>query len=128
MPVGRDHNLTTVFDHLHDRMQEFFLSRTLVVQKLNIIDQQDIDVAKPLPERRDCSRCERGCEIIGECFAGEVHHVFCRMLPPRFCVNGFQQMSLAGTRASVNKQGIVAFTGGCRDLSGSKCSKVVAFP
>ena len=50
MPVGRHDNLTAVFDHLYDRVQEFFLGRTLVVQKLDVVDQQYIDVAKPLPK------------------------------------------------------------------------------
>ena len=111
MPIGRYDNLTAVFDHLHDSVQEFFLSRPLVVQKLDIVDQQHIDVAKPLSKRRNHPGRQSGREIISERFAREIHHSFCRMLTTCFRINAFQQVRLAGARAAMNEQWIVALAG-----------------
>ena len=55
MSIRRDHNLATVINQLSNRVKEFFLSGFLVVQKLNVVNQQNINIPKSLTKRGDSS-------------------------------------------------------------------------
>ena len=46
MPVARQHDLPSVTLQLFECVQELFLNRAFRFEEIDIIDQQDIDVAK----------------------------------------------------------------------------------
>jgi hypothetical protein len=48
--IACQHQLTAMINHLLDRMQKFFLSGIFVTKEFDVIDQQNIDVAKTLPK------------------------------------------------------------------------------
>ena len=95
MAVSGNNQLPAVFDHLHDRVQEFFLCRSFVIQKLDVVHQQHIHVPKTLSKRRDRLRVQCLNEIVGEGFTGQVHHIQIGLTAANLTVDGLQQVRLA---------------------------------
>ena len=114
MTVRRNDNLPAVLNHLHNRVQELFLSRSFVVQEFDVIDQQDVHVSKLLPERWHRSATERCCEVVRKRFTGQIHYVLRRKTPANLGIDRFQKMRFSGSRRPVNEQRVVSLarTGG----------------
>ena len=70
-PVGRDHDLPAGIDQGIERMAELLLNR-LALQKLNVVDHENIDRPQPLLEGNCRLRLEGGDEAIHEPFGGEI--------------------------------------------------------
>src|SRR4029077_10506296 len=77
-PVGCDHDLPAGIDQGIERMTELLLNR-LTLEKLDVVDHQEIDRAQPFLES-DCRlRLEGGDETIHESLGGEIDDpVLCR--------------------------------------------------
>lgn len=125
--IGGDDNLSAVVADLNDCVEKFFLSGAFVIEEFDVVDEEDIDVAEALSEGWDCACGESGGEAVGECFAGEVHHVAVGEIAASFGVDGFEEVSFTGAGASEEEQWVIAVSGAGGDLFGGKCGEVVAF-
>ncbi len=111
------HNdLAPVTLQLSNRVQEFFLSATFGVEEINVIDEQDINVAKSLSKSRHRPLTLSLREVVHECFRREIQNLRVRKLSSDVAVDAFQQMRFPGPGCSVHKERVGLLPGTRSDL------------
>ena len=109
-PVAGHHDLLLVFVERIEGVEEFLLGAFLARQEMDVVDQQQVDVAVFPPEGRQFVLLQRLDELVGERLArGVAHRAFAALqhrLPHRL-----DQMRLAQPGAAVDEQRIVGAPG-----------------
>src|ERR1700730_12031061 len=127
-PVGCDHDLPAGIDQGIERMTELLLNR-LTLEKLDVVDHQEIDRAQPFLES-DCRlRLEGGDETIHESLGGEIDDpVLCRGGGMR---DRLEKVGLAQSDRSVEIKWIEQqWVSRCRESESLRCgiSELVGCP
>ena len=73
--IGRDDELAPGFVQRVEGVEELFLSRLLAGQKLNVVDQQHVDLTIAIAKLRRAIVLHRDDELVGELLARDVHDV-----------------------------------------------------
>ncbi len=73
--VGRDNELAARFVQCVERVEELFLRRFFAGEKLDVVDQQNVDLAIAIAKLRRPVVLQRDDELVGELLAGEVDDV-----------------------------------------------------
>ena len=68
-PVAGDHDLLVGVVQRVERVEELFLGLLFVLQELDVVDQQDVDVAVALAEQLAAAVADRVDEVVGELLA-----------------------------------------------------------
>ena len=89
------HHLATVIDQFGKRVEELFLEDTLRFKELDVIDKQRINRAETLAKARQRLVAQGLCEVVGEGFRREQHHVGGRLRPFELSADAFEQVRLA---------------------------------
>ena len=106
-PVGTDHDLLVRVVQRIERVEELLLGPFAVLQELDVVDQQDVDVAVPALERAGLVVAQRVDEVVGELLGRHVPHVP-RVAELRGVVTDrVQQVGLAEPGAAVDEQRVV---------------------
>lgn len=108
-------------------MEEFFLGSFLAGQKLDIVDEQDIDIAVAVSKGRVALVLDRVDEFVGEGFAGHVHYLLFRGVGHDVIADGLHQVGFAETDAAVDKQRVVLFRRGFCDGDAGRVGEAVVF-
>ncbi len=88
-------------------MEKFFLGRFLAGNKLDIVDQQDIDLAIALAEGRGIMRADRIDQVVGELFGRDVQYL--QTLLVSGVADGMQQVCFSKTHPAIQEQRVVGF-------------------
>src|SRR5580704_8553151 len=90
-----------------ERVKEFFLGTLLASEKLDVVDQEEIDLAIALSEFDQITVLDRVDELIDEQFTGNINHLYVFLLGPNVLANGLHQVGLAKTDTAINEQWVV---------------------
>ncbi len=93
------------------RMEKFFLRPLLAGQKLNVIDQQDIDATELVAECGHLVVAQRVDHVIGELLAGDVADGGLGLAPLHLMPDGLHEMGFAHAHAAIQEQRVVGFGG-----------------
>ena len=102
-------------------MKERLLGLVFTLQELNVIDQQDVDLAVFSLEGGGSVVLNRVDEVVGEFFGRYIANFDSRVKAKRVVADRVQKVSLAQTRVSVDKQRVVSLG---RGLGHGKCRGV----
>ena len=102
-PVTGDHDLLHRLVQRVESMEEFFLGAFLLCQKLNVIDQQDVDVAEFVAEAGHLVITQRVDHFIGELLAGDVADGRLRLYALDLVANGLHQVGLPHADAAIQE-------------------------
>src|SRR5690348_8383971 len=94
-----------------ERMKEFFLRTLFTSKKLNIIDQEKIDLPIAFSEFNEITVLDGVNELVDKQLAGNVDDFYVFLLRPDVLADGLHQMCFAKADTSVNEKRIVR-TGG----------------
>ena len=92
-------------------MEEFFLGLILTLQKLNVVDQQEIDIAIAALELGVLTVLDGLDKLVGEGLGGDVNHLEGVQIPVGSIAYGLDQVGLAEAHPAVDQTGIVGGTG-----------------
>ena len=113
LAVGREDDLLAEPVQGVERIEELFLQAGLVAERVDVVDEQIVDVAEGLAELVHGLGAQGIEERIEEVFAGRVADARLRVVDADLVRHGEQQMRLAHAGAAVDVQGI--------DLAGVLC-------
>ena len=120
MTIRSDHDLLPVAGKLLKRVQKLFLHAGLAVQKSDVVDDKNVDIAEPGAEARQrlVSQCVR--KLIAETLSRHKDNLHFRIQLPNFAVNCFGQMCLPDSDAAMNIERAESFARMAGDLP-SRC-------
>jgi hypothetical protein len=95
-------------------VKEFFLRTLFAPEKLDVVDQQKVDLAITLPEFDQITVLDRVDELIDEQFTGDINHLHVFLLGPNVLADGLHQVGLAKTDTAINEQRVVRACGRLR--------------
>src|SRR6266404_2172045 len=106
-------------------MEELLLGSFLARNELNIVDQEEIDVAVLGAKLCSAVVADRIDELVGEAFRREVEEAKRRIEACHLVTDGVQEMRLAETDTAVDEERIVGLRWELGDRMASRLSKLV---
>ena len=109
-------------------MEKLFLGTFFSYNKLDIIDEQDINITVSISEfcdRRVISISDGLDQFVGKCLWSDIENLQFRMFRLYKMRNSMHQVSFTQSGAAINKERIVDFTWWFRNGKGSGMSKAV---
>ena len=106
--VGSDHQPPSGRDDLVHRVEEFFLRRILAGDELDIVDQQQVGVPKPLLEADRVVILQRADELDHELFGRHRDHPRAAIVRKECVTDGVQKVGLAAPGAAVDEKRVEA--------------------
>src|SRR4026209_2079231 len=97
-----------------ERVKEFFLGTLFASEKLDVVYQEEIDLAIGVSEFDEITVLDRVAELIDEQFTGDINHLFVFLLGPTVLADGLHQVGLAETDTAINEQRVVRARGRLR--------------
>ena len=97
-----------------ERVKEFFLRTLLASEKLDVVYQEEIDLAITLSEFDQITVLDRVDELVDEQFTGDINHLYVFLLGPNVLADGLHQVGLAKTDTAINEQRVVGARGRLR--------------
>ena len=91
-----------------ESVEELFLHALFIGQELNIVDQQDVNIAELVPERDHPVITQRINQFIREFFTGNVADGSLGLAALDFMANGLHQVGLPHSHTTIEKQRIVS--------------------
>src|SRR5437764_11198340 len=91
-----------------ESVEELFLHPLFISQELNIVNQQNVNIAELGPERDPPGITQRINQFIGEFFTGNVADGSLRLAALDFVANGLHQVGLPHSHTAIEKQRIVS--------------------
>ena len=125
-PVGGDDDLLRASVQLVERVEELLLRALLVLQELDVVDQQDVDVAVARAELLLPVVTDRVDEFVRELLGVHVADPQLRMHLRGVVGDRVQQVGLAETGVAVDEQRVVGTARRFGDGDGSRMRKAVA--
>ena len=96
-------------------VKELFLRRLFAGQKLNVVDQQHVDLTVAIAKLRRAVVLQRDNELVGELFAGQVDDVGGEVILHNAVADRVHEVRLAQTDAAVQEQRIIGVGRGAGD-------------
>ena len=109
-------------------MEELFLSAFLLRQKLNVIDQQDVDVAEFVAEAGHLVITQRVDHFIGEFLAGDIANCSLRHCALDLMPNSLHEMGLAHSHSAVQEERVVSLRWTLRHCLARRMRELVTAP
>src|SRR6266536_725904 len=97
-----------------ERVKEFFLGTLFASEKLDVVYQEEIDLAIALSEFDQIAVLDRVDELVDEQFTGDINHLYVFLLGPNLLADGLHQVGLAKTDTAINEQRVVRACGRLR--------------
>src|SRR5882762_8508684 len=92
-------------------VKEFFLGTLFSPKKLDVVDQEKIDLAIALSEFDQITVLDRVDELVDEQFTGDINNLYVFLLGPNVLPDGLHQVGLAKTNTAINEQRVVCARG-----------------
>ena len=96
-------------------VEELFLSLHPALQELDVVDQQDVDVAVAALKSLGFVVADRVDEVVGELLGADIEHPSAGVQAARVVANRVQQVGLAQSGAAVDEQRVVRLGRGLGD-------------
>ena len=116
--VARDHDLLVVVVQRIEGVEERFLRRVLALQELDVVDEQDVDLAVARLKDAGPVVRDRVDEVVRELLARDVPHANARVEALGVVPDRVQEVGLAEPGLPVDEQGVVRLREGLRDGDG----------
>ncbi len=113
--VGGDDQLAARFVQRVERMEELFLRRLFAGEKLNVVDQQHVDLAIAIAKLRRAIVLQRDDELVGELLARDVDDVGSEVVLNDAMADRVHEVGLSQADAAVEKERIVGVRRGAGD-------------
>src|SRR5271166_5526581 len=107
-------------------VEEFFLGALFAGEELDVVDEQDVDVAELVAERRHLVVAQRVDHVVGELLAGGVADGGLRQAALDLVSDGLHEVSLAHADAAVEEQRVVGLGGPLGDGLAGGVGELVA--
>ena len=107
MTVARQDDVLVRIVQRVERMEEFFLRMLFLREELDVVDEQDVDVAVFLPEGFGIAVSNGVDEFVREFFARNVEDAHLGEFLQNLVPDGVHEMRLAESHAAVHEEGIV---------------------
>ena len=91
-------------------VEELLLGLDLGLQELDVVNQQDVDVAVCASELCGAIGADGVDEVVGEFLGGDVLHPHVVVIAEHVGADGVQQMRLAEPRTAIDEQRVVRLT------------------
>ena len=127
-PVAGEDDLLSRFKEIVEGVEELFLDTLFAGEKLDVVDQQHVDVPVALAEFREGILLERLDELVGEFFRRKVGDPRVGVGAENGVSDGVHQVGLTEPGVTVEEQGVVGLGGGLRDGEGCGMSHLVIGP
>ena len=98
-----------------ERVKEFFLGTLFASEKLDVVYQEEIDLAIALSEFDQIAVLDRVDELVDEQLTRDVEHLHVFPFGPNELADGLHEMRLAQTNTAVNEKRIVGARWRLRD-------------
>ena len=108
-----------------ESVEKGLLGLVFTLQELNIVDEQNIDVAVGGLEVNGSVVLNRVNEVVGELFRRYVAHLDARVKVQGVVANGVQEVSLTQTWVSIDKQRVVGLSRSFGNRKGGGVGKAV---
>ena len=105
--VAGDHDLLVGVVQGVERVEELLLGLFLVLQELDVVDQQDVDIAVAAAEPLGLAVADRVDEVVGELLGAHVPHPGAGEEAHGVVPDRVQQVGLAQARLAVDEQRVV---------------------
>ena len=122
---GDDHLLVGVVQRV-EGVEELLLRLHLALQELDVVDEQDVDIAVATLEVGRLVVADAVDEVVGELLGVHVPHHDLRVQALGVVAHGVQEVGLAQAGAAVDEQRVVGLGRGLGDGDGSGIGKAVA--
>ena len=113
-PVGGHDDLLLRIVQGVEGVEELLLGLDLGLQELDVVDQQDVDVAICPSELCSAIGADGVDEVVGELLGGDVLHPYVVVIAEHVGADGVQQMRLAEPRTAIDEQRVVRLSGRLR--------------
>ena len=110
-PVAREDDLLAVLVDGVEGVEELLLGPLLVGDELDVIDEQQVDLAVARPEVVDAALLDAGDEVVGELLAGGVDDPLARVALHHGVADRVHQVGLAEADAAVQEERVVGLAG-----------------
>ena len=107
-------------------MEELLLGALLAGEELNVVDEQDVDVAELVAERGHLVVADGVDHLVGELFAGDVADGGVGLAALYVVADGVHEMGLAHADAAVEEERVVGLGGALGDGLGGGHGELVA--
>jgi hypothetical protein len=111
MTIRSDHDLLAVAGKLLERVQKLFLHAGLAVQKTDVVNDQNVDIAEPGSKTRQRLVSQCVCKLVTETLSRHKDNLHFRIQLSNFAVNRFGQMRLPDPDAAMNIERAESFAG-----------------
>src|SRR4029453_16842404 len=95
-------------------VKKFFLGTLFAPEKLDVVNQEKVDLTITLPEFDQITVLDGVDELVDEQFAGDINHLHVFLLGPDVLADGLHQVGLAKTDTAINEQRVVRARGRLR--------------
>ena len=124
-PVARQHDLLPCLIQRVEGVEELFLRALLSREKLNVVDQQHVDVPVALPEVRHSVIPNGVDDLVGKLLGRDVGNSKVRLLR-NVIADGIEQVCLAQSDPSVDKERVVRLRGRLGDAEAGSMGELIA--
>jgi hypothetical protein len=115
--AGEDDLLAGVVERV-EGVEELLLGALLVGQVVDVVDQEEVDVAVAVAEGLEVALLDGGDEVVGEGFAAQVEDRAVRVAAERLVGDGLEEVRLAEPHGAVEEQRVERVAGGLRHREG----------
>ena len=106
-PVTREHDLLRIVEELVEGVEELFLRAVLALEKLHVINQQDIDLAVFLAELGEALLLDGLDILIGELLGGHVAYDGSLFARQYFLTDGLHEVGFTQACGAIKEEWIV---------------------
>jgi len=123
--VGGDDDLFSEgFDGV-EGVEELFLGCAFAREEVDVVDDEEVEVADLAAEGVELVVAEGEEEFIGEFFAGEVDPVFCGVMVEEAFAEALEEVCFAEAAGAVDEEGVVLDAGEFGDVEGGVVGELV---
>jgi hypothetical protein len=123
--IAGDDDLLVVIVERVEGVEERLLRLCFSLEELDVVDQQDVDIAVASLERGAAVVGDRVDEVVGELFAGDVSHADAGVETERVVADRVQEVGLAQPRVAVDEERVVGLRGRFGDGDGRRVREAV---
>ena len=125
-PVGGEDELAAAFVEGIEGVEELLLGRVLALEELDVVDEQDVEVAVSLLEALGAAATQGRDELVGEALGGRVADLELGRVNPQVVGDRDQQVGLAEPRRPVQEERVVGLRRRLRDSQRRRMGEPIA--
>jgi len=117
--IARQHHLFTRLEEIVKGVKELFLDALFAREKLDIVNQQHVDMAVSLTELGQAILLQCLDKLVGEFFGRKVRHPSIGIVAQNRVANRVHEVGFAQAGVAVNEKRVVGLRGGLSDRQSS---------